>query len=1039
MLKILSIATVVALSATLPAPGAYAMSAFPTHVATGAALESPTNGAAVVPAQDEPSATPDPTGSATPPASPSPTPVPTPTGAPLPATSPSPSPTADRQRTASPTPSPDVTPTSALEATTAAGLVTAESFGSADDWTLVSGRGSISSSTDATEGGRSLKMDYDFGGGTFEIGRVATPQDIDTTGLRALKLDVKGDGSFNTLYLRVRDATGEVLYYRVGNISNKNWTTATVDLSKAPSATTGGNGDGIIDAPIALFRLVVVRNGTQPATGSVRVDNLRVDDSGWTAPRASTGSIIPGSGTTDVSFTAGGAGDYRLRLIDPAGNTRTFTGAVQAAKTETNRWDGTSDGGAPLAGVVRAVLEYDSAADGKLSGQLTVATPYLVGAAQRAASATAGSVAAVNSSLTTYESLSKADTDAAAMEDAYVRYAREEFEWNRVEPRKGFFDWPKFDQAVSVARARNIDIIGKLVYTADWATSAPAGTPSSSARYYPPADYADYVNYAVATVERYKDRVKVWEIWNEPNIVQYWKPSPDASAYARLLKATYAAIKEADPDAIVLTGGLAGYSEQFLNSLRDAGAIDSFDGIGLHTYVQGAPESSTIDSWISAAQSWIARNAPGRSLWITETGWSTCTSCGSGAGVSEADQAAYLSRSMIDAAAHGVAAYAWFNLVEIGGSASRLDNYGLIEQSGRKKPAYSALARTGAGMAGSVAAGTASPSAGTSTVLSDLARTTDVKSKSLGEGATSKVSAVTTRVAGSGAIALDYNYKASTAEGTSLTMNLPVSGRPSAVSVWTYGDNSNSSIYMKITDAKGEIFEGKVGNAGPEGWSRQTLYFDGLNPSYKSYGSNVDKKIDYPITVTDVHVFKSSTSKTSGRIIFDDVTAHYGTSTRGVVFYGRNFVTQALYRPDFATTRIPVANTTAYIYDRGALQAVPVDSSLGAEVTVSSAPKFLVSSNRVNPSSVKPGSSVSLRLVTGDRTTITVQIYTKSGKLVRTITDSRSYLSGAREIAWDGKVTGGAVASPGDYRFRISVSGPDGRSVAWGRPFTIAG
>jgi len=928
---------------------------------------------------------------------------------------------------------------SELTAQGAPGLVAADGFSSADEWTMVSGRGSISSSTDATEGGRSLKMDYDFAGGTFEIGRAATPQDIGTTGLRALMLDVKGDGSFNTLYLRVRDATGEVLYYRVGNISNRDWATTTVDLSKAPSANTGGNLDGIIDAPIALFRLVVVRNGTQPATGSVRVDNLRVDDSGWTAPRTGSGSIIPGTGSADISFTAGGTGDYRLRLIDPAGNTRTFSGTAKAAGIVSTGWDGKSDGGTPLAGVVRAILEYDSTPDGRLSGQLTVATPYLLGAAQRAASATAGSVAAVNSALTTYESLSKADADAAAMEDAYVHYAREEFEWNRVEPRKGFFDWPKFDQAVSVARARNIDIIGKLVYTADWATSAPSGTSSSSARYYPPADYADYVNYAVATVERYKDRVKVWEIWNEPNIEQYWKPSPDASAYARLLKATYAAIKTVQPDAVILTGGLAGYSEQYLNGLKNAGALDSFDGLAIHTYVQGAPEPSTVDSWISAAQSWIARNAPGRSLWITETGWSTCTSCGSGAGVSEADQAAYLSRSMIDAAAHGVAAYAWFNLVELGGSASRLDNYGLIEQSGRKKPAYSALARTGAAMAGSVAAGTASPSAGATTLLSDLARTTDVKTTSLGAGATSKVSAVTSRIGGSGALALDYNYDAATAEGTSLAMNVPVEGRPSAVSVWAYGDSSNSSIYMKITDARGEVFEGKVGNAGPEGWSRQTLFFDGLNPSWKSYGANVDKKVDYPITITEVHVFKSTTSKTRGRIIFDDLSAHYGTSTRGVVFYGRNLVTQALYRPDFSTTRVPVANTTAYLYDRGALQAVPVDANLAAEVTVSSTPKFLVSSNRVNPATTKPGSPVSLRLITGDRTTITVQIYTKSGKLVRTITDSRAYLSGPRDIVWDGKVTGGAVAAAGEYRFRMSVAGPDGRSVAWGRPFTIAG
>lgn len=969
------------------------------------------------------------------------------TAAPSPSLSATPGPTADAgvAPTASPTSSPipstqpPVDESSTLIPLAAPGLVAAESFSSQDDWTIVAGKGSLSTSTDATEGGRSLKLDYDLGGGTFEIGRSATPADLPTTGLRGLKLDVKGDGSFNTMYLRLRDATGEVLYYRVGNINNTGWSTVTVDLSRAPAATTGGNGDGLIDGPAALFRLVIVRNGSQPATGSVRVDNLRVDDSGWTAPATTSRSIIPGAGTSSITFASGAAGDYRLRLIDPSGATRTFRGTAQTATTQTIRWDGRSDGGGILAGVVRGLLEYDATPNGDLAAPSTIATPYLLGAAQRAESATRGSVAAVNSSLTTYESLLKADTDAAAMEDAYIRYAREEFEWNRVEPRKGFFDWPKFDQAVAVARARNIDIIGKLVYSADWASSAPSGTASSTARYYPPSDYADYVNYAVATVERYKDRVKVWEIWNEPNIVQYWKPAPDASAYARLLKDTYAAIKRVQPDAIVVTGGLAGYSEQYLNGLRDAGAMGSFDGLGLHTYVEGAPEPSTLDSWISATESFLARNAPGKSIWITETGWSTCTTCAAGAGVSEAEQADYLSRSMIDAAGHGVAAYAWYNLVEFGTSGSRLDNFGLIEQSGRKKPAYAALARTAAGIAGSVAAGTASPSAGSTTVLSDMASTAGITTRSVGQGATSTLTATSSRVAGTGAVALDYNYSASTAEGTSLILNLPVEGRPSAISLWAYGDNSNSPVYMKIRDAKGEVFEGKVGNAGTEKWSRQTLFFDGLNPSFKSYGSNVDKKIDYPITVTEVHVFKSTTSKTRGRIILDDVSAHYGTTTRGNIFYGRNFVTQAVYRDAAVTTKLPVSNTTAYAYDRGALQALTVDDALGATVTVSSMPKFVVSTHLVTPSTVRPGESVTLRTVAGDRTTLTMQIYTSTGQLVRTITDARAYASGPRDIVWNGKRSDGTNAAPGAYRYRLEAFGPDGRSVAWGRPFTISG
>ena len=949
-------------------------------------------------------------------------------------TSASPSPSTTSVNAPSPTP-PGVTTVSAQSPT----ACVAEGFEQVSDWTVVMGSGTLAGSTDAREGSSSLSLGYDLSTRPLEIGRSATPQDIPTSGLRALQVDVKGDGSYNTLYLRLRDATGEVLYYRVGNLNNTAWTTTTVDLTRAPASSLGGNGDGIIDAPAALYRFVIVRNGTQPATGTILLDNVRVQDSGWTAPTTTVPSIIPGQTNAPITITSGAAGDYRLRLQDSTGTTRTFTGTTQTAETQTLTWDGQSDESTAMAGVTRGILEYDGTPDGQLTSAMSVATPYLLGATRRPANATAGSPVAVNSSLTTYDSLAKADRDASAMEEASVRYAREEFEWNRIEPTQGYFDWPKFDQAVNVARARNVEIIGKLVYTADWASSAPAGTPSSVARYYPPSDYADYVAYATAVVQRYKDKVKVWEVWNEPNISQYWKPAPDAAAYAELLKQTYAAIKTIQPDAIVVSGGLAGYSESFLNGMADAGAMNSFDGLGLHTYVEGAPEPSTLDSWISAAESFLARNAPGRSIWITETGWSTCTTCAAGSGVSEANQADYLSRSLVDAASHGIAAYAWFNLVDLGTSGSRLDSFGLIDQTGRRKPAFTALSRTGAALAGTVAAGSAAPSTGTSTVLSDLATRSEVRVQSLGAGTTSSASTTTSRVAGVAALALDYNHDASTAQGTALNVSLPVSGRPSAISVWVYGDNSNSPVYMKFQDANGEVFEGKVGNAGPEKWTRQVLYFDGLNPSWKSYGINVNGVVDYPITVADIHMFKSTSSKTRGRVIFDDITAHYGTSVRGSVFYGRNLVTQALYRPTPVTTGVPVSHTAAYLYDRGSFQALLVDVDRKASTTISSMPKFIVSANLVAPSPTTVGAGTSVFTITGDRSTLTVQVYTLKGVLVRTITDTRAYMSGSRPITWDGKKTDGTNAPAGDYRFRMQATGADGRTVVWGRPFTIAG
>lgn len=910
--------------------------------------------------------------------------------------------------------------------------------GGAGVWKSVLGSMALSTSSDATQSTTSLVVNYNVSAGNSEIGYVGNGPDLPSLAHESLRVDLKGDGTFNTLYLRLRDATGEVLMYRVGTLNKTTWESMTVDLTKPPAHSSGGNGDGRIDAPAQAYRIVVSRNGSQPAAGTLSMDNLRAVATGWTSPSSDKKQIVAGSGqSASLSFTAGGQGDYRLILTDAASRVRTFSGSALAGAKVAVSWDGKDGSGIYMAGIISARLDHDLSPQGSLDSEFaSVGTPYLLGVPARASSETSGSLASMNSTLTTYDTVASADAEAALMESAYVRYAREEFEWNRVEPSPGQFDWVKFDRAVAVASARNVEIIGKLVYTADWASSAPSGTPSSDARYYPPSSLGDYVNYVKATVTRYRDTVKVWEVWNEPNIATFWKPAPDPAAYAAMLTATYDAIKEIQPESTVLNGGLAGFSEPFLQQMAPAGAGNSFDGLAIHTYVGGPPESGIMDTWITGAESYLARNAPGRSLWITEAGWTTCNSCTAAAKSTEAQQAQYLSRAMIDAAERGIRAYSWYSLREYGDSDSTLDNFGLVERSGRQKPAFSAFARTASALAGSVSGGSASPSLGNSEVAHDLEATTGIQRASIGAGATSSMAPTSGRIGGAGALSVSYNFTSPTAQGVGLTLNQQLPGSSRAVSIWVYGDASNNGIYLKVTDATGEEFEAKVGNAGV-GWSRQVLYFDGLNPNYVTGGGNGDGKLDYPLSVTAIHIFKSGSAKATGQIILDDITAHYGMPVRGSVFYGRNFATQALYAAQSNTAPVPVSNTTAYLYERGAVNALPV-ANMGASVVVAPLPKFIVSTLLVSPAAGVSGQPIGMNMIMGDRTVLTLQVDTGAGATIRTFATRLPYTSGPRVVTWDGKKSNGEPASAGAYLYRVQIYGPDGRSVAWGRHFTLS-
>lgn len=97
------------------------------------------------------------------------------------------------------------------------------------------------------------------------------------------------------------------------------------------------------------------------------------------------------------------------------------------------------------------------------------------------------------------------------------------------------------------------------------------------------------------------------EVWNEPNIAREWPQGQISGAnYTRLLKASYEAIKAANPNVMVIsaapapTGAEAAFPGQVLNDdnfmrqMRDAGAGSYFDCLGLH-YNEGtvSPTVST--------------------------------------------------------------------------------------------------------------------------------------------------------------------------------------------------------------------------------------------------------------------------------------------------------------------------------------------------------------------------------------------------------------------------------------------------------------
>ena len=137
---------------------------------------------------------------------------------------------------------------------------------------------------------------------------------------------------------------------------------------------------------------------------------------------------------------------------------------------------------------------------------------------------------------------------------ARIDWVRLGLYWQDVEPSRGQFDFQADDALIASTRATQLNVLAILAYSTTWSTSAPADSPGNLT-HYPPRDYGEWANYVAAIVTRYKSDVHYWEVWNEPDLAEFWNGTP--AQYAALLDVTSSTIKQIDPTATVVLGGQA--------------------------------------------------------------------------------------------------------------------------------------------------------------------------------------------------------------------------------------------------------------------------------------------------------------------------------------------------------------------------------------------------------------------------------------------------------------------------------------------------
>ncbi len=176
------------------------------------------------------------------------------------------------------------------------------------------------------------------------------------------------------------------------------------------------------------------------------------------------------------------------------------------------------------------------------------------------------------------------------------------------------YHWQRWDLIVKVAASAGIQLVPEVVYAPGWATGVPPtlnGGPS-----HPPLSAGYYGDFMHALVSRHHAGIHYWELGNEPDVSPNTWTGTLKSYVELMLKPGYEAVKEVDPRAQVVMGGLA--LSNRMSALYAAGAGPYFDVANFHAYYTAPSADSTALDFVRQAMH--ANGDDFKPIWMTEFG-----------------------------------------------------------------------------------------------------------------------------------------------------------------------------------------------------------------------------------------------------------------------------------------------------------------------------------------------------------------------------------------------------------------------------------
>lgn len=196
--------------------------------------------------------------------------------------------------------------------------------------------------------------------------------------------------------------------------------------------------------------------------------------------------------------------------------------------------------------------------------------------------------------------------------------------WPDLEPRNGNWNFKLLDQYAALAEKHNVDLLLPLGLTPTWASARP----DEPSPHFKPGNVAgpkyieDWRRYISTVARRYKGRIRNYEIWNEPNLKEYWTGT--TKELINLAHEASQILREIDP-TITIVGPSATNSATgpaWLDEYLSIGGGSDLDAIAHHLYVFPSPPEA-LTPFIGRVRQIMAKHGmSNKPLWNSELGWS---------------------------------------------------------------------------------------------------------------------------------------------------------------------------------------------------------------------------------------------------------------------------------------------------------------------------------------------------------------------------------------------------------------------------------